>query len=113
MTHDQYLEALHSEGFTTKLMWSAQETQDGHPSKSQDSAWCYAIYTPAGRLLTSVVLREFLARSPADGRELAAYFCAENSTVADDIEDLKGLWSKQMRARRATDRRPVWSGSTI
>ena len=90
MTRSEYLSRLVDAGFPTSLVWAVPYFA-GHVE-------CHRIDTPNGKLLTTMILWE-----TPEG--VVPYFCAEGVAVSEDIEDLKGLWSK--RIQRNQSRRPV------
>jgi hypothetical protein len=95
MTPDQYLDKLVTAGYRHRLLWEAKEPGQTHPNVRS-----YVIYAPDGRLLTSVILRSFKATGSGTMPEVATYFCSENSSVEDDIEELKGLWALTIRKEK-------------
>lgn len=92
MTRDQYLSNLTQAGFSFKGLWSAKEQGERY-----DNVRAYVIYAPDGKLLTSIILRDYQPGGVNPIREVAAYFCSENVTMAADIDELRGMWATRLK----------------
>lgn len=84
----KYLDALTEAGFSYKPLWDADE-----PGPTRAVVRALVIYAPDKHLLTSIVIRSYMVE---DHSEIAVYMCCEGD-VSQDIETLRGIWSRQIR----------------